>query len=274
MVSLQLGFFFIVYLHYYLYLSFIIIIYYIFFVTYAIITWYFCFTFQSDVNLKGDDLLGDIMSELQQKPSSSSLPSAPPQVKLKRKAPAKTVVNPFSTKAIKRANPVKALAPVDTNKATVVEETEDVKMEEEVEDIKEEPMQQEEEAPSRRPKPQIRTALDCLDPEAMEAEVEEEEKVKKEMDVSGIDFDDDFGVENAAPKEEESLPELVSGGTAWETVKSSQPEYTADIQVDSSQLPLIQDEDGEQVLKMFWIDAYEDQYKQPGKSRISCYSIL
>lgn len=38
-----------------------------------------------------------------------------------------------------------------------------------------------------------------------------------------------------------------------------------DIQVDSEHLPLVTNLDGKQVLRFFWLDAYEDQYKQPGK---------
>ena len=40
-----------------------------------------------------------------------------------------------------------------------------------------------------------------------------------------------------------------------------------DVQVDSSQLPLVSNEDGDQVLRMYWLDAYEDPYKQPGMKR-------
>lgn len=37
-----------------------------------------------------------------------------------------------------------------------------------------------------------------------------------------------------------------------------------DIQVDTSQIPVIMNENGDQVLRFFWLDAYEDQYKNPG----------
>ena len=50
-------------------------------------------------------------------------------------------------------------------------------------------------------------------------------------------------------------------------MSSSQPDVTdipPDFVVDSSRLPLT-DVDGEQVLRMFWLDAYEDPYKQPGR---------
>ena len=201
------------------------------------------------------------MSELHQKPSQSI--AAPPKAQMKRKAPAKTVVNPFSTKVLKRANPVKPLIPVDSNKKEVQE------VKDEIEEIKEEtPV----EVPVTRPKPQIRTALDNLDPDLIDEEPEIEEIVTQDVqeDISGIDFDDDFGEENTAPKSEAKLPksevlDIGEGGKMWETVKGSQPEIPVDIQVDASQLPMTTGEDGEQVMRMYWIDAYEDQYKQPGE---------
>ncbi|XP_041439480.1 DNA polymerase alpha catalytic subunit-like isoform X1 [Xenopus laevis] len=39
---------------------------------------------------------------------------------------------------------------------------------------------------------------------------------------------------------------------------------TTEIQVDSSHLPLVTGADGSQVFRFYWLDAYEDQYSQPG----------
>ena len=53
---------------------------------------------------------------------------------------------------------------------------------------------------------------------------------------------------------------------AWQSKDTSgEADIPTDIVVDSSKLPLTQVE-GEQVLRMYWLDAYEDQYKQPGKN--------
>ena len=54
-------------------------------------------------------------------------------------------------------------------------------------------------------------------------------------------------------------------GTSWETVKAESMDLPRDVQVDSSKLPLTTGEDGEQVLRMYWFDAYEDYFKQPGE---------
>ena len=59
---------------------------------------------------------------------------------------------------------------------------------------------------------------------------------------------------------------LPSAATTWETGKADVSEIPTDIIVDSSKLPLTKNEDGEQVLRMYWLDAYEDAYKQPGKA--------
>ena len=53
----------------------------------------------------------------------------------------------------------------------------------------------------------------------------------------------------------------------WESIKcedTSQSESTIDIQVDSSELPLVADQDGNQVLRFYWLDVFEDPFKQPG----------
>uniref|UniRef100_A0A8D3CC77 DNA polymerase n=1 Tax=Scophthalmus maximus TaxID=52904 RepID=A0A8D3CC77_SCOMX len=60
-------------------------------------------------------------------------------------------------------------------------------------------------------------------------------------------------------------------------------EAPAEVQVDSSKLPLVEGSDGEQVFRFYWLDAFEDQYSQPGvvylfgkvwiesaKSHVSC----
>lgn len=53
----------------------------------------------------------------------------------------------------------------------------------------------------------------------------------------------------------------------WESIKcddTSYAETAMDVQVDSSELPLVDDEDGNQVLRFYWLDVFEDPFKQPG----------
>ena len=71
-----------------------------------------------------------------------------------------------------------------------------------------------------------------------------------------------------------SSPEetVMTGWNGFQDSNSGQSEVTTDIHVDSSQLPLVAREDGEQVLRFYWLDAYEDQYKNPGKDYIAVAS--
>nr|DBA34120.1 TPA: hypothetical protein GDO54_001717 [Pyxicephalus adspersus] len=53
-------------------------------------------------------------------------------------------------------------------------------------------------------------------------------------------------------------------GSCWDQMANETEPVTNDVQVDSSLLPLVTDEDGDQVFRFYWLDAYEDQYNQPG----------
>ena len=54
-------------------------------------------------------------------------------------------------------------------------------------------------------------------------------------------------------------------GMSWETVKGEHMNLPRDVQVDSSKLPVTTNEVGDQVLRMYWFDAYEDYFNQPGR---------
>ncbi len=49
----------------------------------------------------------------------------------------------------------------------------------------------------------------------------------------------------------------------------------ADVHVDPARLPLVAagEDGGDQVLRMFWLDAYEDPFKQPGKCQSSDHTL-
>uniref|UniRef100_A0A8C4HS22 DNA polymerase n=1 Tax=Dicentrarchus labrax TaxID=13489 RepID=A0A8C4HS22_DICLA len=54
-------------------------------------------------------------------------------------------------------------------------------------------------------------------------------------------------------------------GSSWgQEEEGVASEAQAEIQVDSSQLPLVEGADGEQVFRFYWLDAFEDPYSQPG----------
>lgn len=55
-------------------------------------------------------------------------------------------------------------------------------------------------------------------------------------------------------------------GSSWGQEEGGSSEAPAEIQVDSSQLPLVEGEDGEQVFRFYWLDAFEEPYSQPGEA--------
>lgn len=66
------------------------------------------------------------------------------------------------------------------------------------------------------------------------------------------------------------LPLLLSRsnriGSSWgQEEESGASDAPAEIQVDASQLPLLERADGEKVFRFYWLDAFEDPYNQPGK---------
>ena len=51
---------------------------------------------------------------------------------------------------------------------------------------------------------------------------------------------------------------LISGGAGWFSSGQSEPQaQLKEVSIDSSVLPTVKTEEGEEVLRMFWIDAYE-----------------
>ena len=58
-------------------------------------------------------------------------------------------------------------------------------------------------------------------------------------------------------------------GSSWgQEEEGGANEGPAEVQVDSSQLPLVTGPEGELVFRFYWLDAFEDQYNQPGKPRL------
>uniref|UniRef100_A0A672P5Y4 Uncharacterized protein n=1 Tax=Sinocyclocheilus grahami TaxID=75366 RepID=A0A672P5Y4_SINGR len=88
--------------------------------------------------------------------------------------------------------------------------------------------------------------------EPMEAENIEEEPVKAELEMTPT-------VKFAL------LRSGLGGGMGWEKIEEGEPiETPVEVQVDSSQLPLMEGPDGDMVFRFYWLDAFEDQYSQPG----------
>uniref|UniRef100_A0A8C1UTQ1 DNA polymerase n=1 Tax=Cyprinus carpio TaxID=7962 RepID=A0A8C1UTQ1_CYPCA len=90
--------------------------------------------------------------------------------------------------------------------------------------------------------------------EPMEAENIEEEPVKVKAEL-----------ETTPTVKFALLRSGLGGGMAWEKIEEDEPfETPVEVQVDSSQLPLMEGPDGDMVFRFYWLDAFEDQYSQPG----------
>uniref|UniRef100_A0A673AWT0 DNA polymerase n=1 Tax=Sphaeramia orbicularis TaxID=375764 RepID=A0A673AWT0_9TELE len=83
------------------------------------------------------------------------------------------------------------------------------------------------------------------------------------MALDGVDFDEpmdvEFNDEKHVVKEDTEL-----GGSWGQEDESTVSVAPAEVQVDSSRLPLVEGADGEQVFRFYWLDAFEEPYSQPG----------
>ncbi|XP_063099015.1 DNA polymerase alpha catalytic subunit isoform X3 [Cavia porcellus] len=62
-----------------------------------------------------------------------------------------------------------------------------------------------------------------------------------------------------------SLGSVLPDVSCWDIDQEDDISFSAqEVQVDSSQLPLVKGADEDQVFQFYWLDAYEDQYNQPG----------
>ncbi|XP_077411185.1 DNA polymerase alpha catalytic subunit isoform X2 [Vanacampus margaritifer] len=212
---------------------------------------------EKDVDLSKDDLLGDILQDLHSEKSPILAP--PPVVTLKKKKSIGSPMNPFSIKPQMSKEPPKAKvirpppsdnqrpsatsSPPSKRAAVVEKETEPVKKQEE--DDKAEDL-----------------VFDTMDfDEPMEVGPEEplEPAVRQESS-------SECKTARVAPKEEAQDAILIKTGGSWglDDGVSAVTEATAEVQVDSSKLPLVEGPDGEQVFRFYWLDAFEDPYNQPG----------
>ncbi|KAM4605996.1 DNA polymerase alpha catalytic subunit [Polymixia lowei] len=223
---------------------------------------------EKDVDLSNDDLLGDILQDLHSEKPSHLIP--PPVVTLKKKKSLGAPMNPFS---IKSQTP-KASPSSGGLKGRVIRP----------------PPADLTPRPSARPLPSSAPAPP-VERKKVKAEVMDEEEVNDTLELEGVDFDEPMEVETEAaeqpslkeeaepepkaaaavtvePKTEPQDPVLMSNriGSSWgqEEEGGGVSEAPAEVLVDSSQLPLVEGPDGEQVFRFYWLDAFEDQYSQPG----------
>ncbi|XP_021572093.1 DNA polymerase alpha catalytic subunit [Carlito syrichta] len=207
------------------------------------------------VDLSKDDLLGDILQDL-----NTEIPqiTPPPVMTLKKKRSIGALLNPFS---------------VHTPKAVPSGKTAS--------------------SASRKEPPLTPIPLKCAEfsGESVQAEHMEVKQESGVMEFEDGDFDEpmeaeEVNVEPVAAKtwDHESEPaervkheadpgkgttsylgSFLPDVSCWDIDQEDESSFSAqEVQVDSSHLPLVNGADEEQVFQFYWLDAYEDQYSQPG----------
>nr|XP_060626106.1 DNA polymerase alpha catalytic subunit [Anolis sagrei ordinatus] len=235
------------------------------------------------VDLSKDDLLGDILQDL----NAESVHMAPPPVPvLKKKRLFGTPLNPFSlqsqgatckkiSSAVQQAvtpekREISAVYPSHSKHSDYPAASEAVKEEstapeKEVDHLKnggllkikqenvteedEQAMMDFDDGDFDEPLEEVRTVAENVTSVKEEVKLENKQMEQKDSEKTGSHFLNS------------SLPEI----SCWDRIDEDENGHlTSEIQVDSSQLPLTTGEDGQQVFRFYWVDAYEDQYTQPG----------
>ncbi|KAL0587906.1 DNA polymerase alpha catalytic subunit [Plecturocebus cupreus] len=207
------------------------------------------------VDLSKDDLLGDILQDLN---TETPQITPPPVMILKKRTSIGASPNPFSVHTPtavpsgKIAFPVSRkeppLTPVPLKRAefagepvqaeSTEEEQESGPMEFEDGDF-DEPMEAEE------------VDLEAVAAKTWDQESEPAEEVKQEVDPGKGTMS--------------YLGSVLSDISCWDVDQEGDSSFSVqEVQVDSSHLPLVKGADEEQVFHFYWLDAYEDQYNQPG----------
>ncbi|XP_034428633.1 DNA polymerase alpha catalytic subunit isoform X1 [Hippoglossus hippoglossus] len=239
---------------------------------------------EKDVDLSKDDLLGDILQDLHsEKPSPLA---APPVVTLKKKKSLGSPLNPFS---------IKPQMPKESPSATGLKSK-----------VIRPPLSHPSPRASAVPPP----SKPALPSEKQRVKELDDEEVNDSLAFDGVDFDEpmEVGLEEQKPVVTEDAepgskvgavaavkvepkaecPDSVLmssriGGSWGQEEEDGVTEAQAEVQVDSSKLPLAEGPDGEQVFRFYWLDAFEEPYSKPGvvylfgkvwiesaKSHVSC----
>ncbi|RLW07871.1 hypothetical protein DV515_00003617 [Chloebia gouldiae] len=245
-------------------------------------------TLQKTVDLSKDDLLGDILQDIS---AETVQLSPPPVIMLKRKRSAGVPLNPFSVQSqtSKVITPISKKAPAHVRKETLppasfhpkhpnytaksvrVSENEDTKH-------MQKPIENERivKAVGEKATKVLPAALPDDDQgmmdfdeedfdEPMEAEhvetiPETAESLKRDSEIEKKETE-----QLESEKKETSVLSSLPGLSCWDRTDEDEADLAAaEVQLDPNLLPLVNGESGDQVLRFYWLDAYEDQFSQPG----------
>uniref|UniRef100_A0A672SXJ7 DNA polymerase n=1 Tax=Sinocyclocheilus grahami TaxID=75366 RepID=A0A672SXJ7_SINGR len=90
--------------------------------------------------------------------------------------------------------------------------------------------------------------------------------LEEAIEFDEMDFDEPMEAENVEEEPVKVKAELETSTVEPKTEPQDEMLMYApvEVQVDSSQLPLVEGPDGDMVFRFYWLDAFEDQYNQPG----------
>ncbi|CAG5130361.1 unnamed protein product, partial [Candidula unifasciata] len=224
---------------------------------------------EADVSLANDDILDGLMGELNKK--AVKLPSGKHDQPI-TKPPKKAAYNPFKVDTRTPPQKVQALETAGSVKRNLSYEKVPVSKKSNI-------------SASKDLLTAVKVEPDDV-PEHSGSDSDIQENINKveqvndgqdELDMSDIDFDDvedctredikveptDHQLENK-PKPSRHLISEDTLTVGWDNAGSTGQSVPVDVQVDTSKLPLTSNATGEQVLRFYWLDAFEDPYHQPG----------
>ncbi|NWR74366.1 DPOLA polymerase, partial [Centropus unirufus] len=230
------------------------------------------------VDLSKDDLLGDILQDL------NAEISPPPIITLKRKRSSGVPLNPFSvpSQTPKVITPISKKAPAHlrkeapppasfrskhTNypaKSVVASENEDTKYVQKatangevVKTIEEETVEDDNQGVMEFDEEDFDEPMEA---EHVENVPETAQSLKKDKEINQKE------AQQLESKKEASVLSCPPPDTScWDGIEEDEADLVvADVQLDPNLLPLVNGENDERVLKFYWLDAYEDQFSQPG----------
>ncbi|XP_040194138.1 DNA polymerase alpha catalytic subunit isoform X1 [Rana temporaria] len=219
------------------------------------------------VDLSKDDLLGDLLQDLKSQPAQIT---PPPIVTLKKRRPAGAPLNPFSIPA---AHSAPKASPASVRKVSNVAKQEHksvspsevpCKLSSKKVEIKKESVTKSEHSGSMITGEEPSNEEDQ---EMVEFDDGDFDEPMEDMEVksnAGITVKDEKHYKEDVKVDEKSYTNCTASESCWDQMANETEPMTTEVQLDSSLLPLVTGEDGDQVFRFYWLDAYEDHYNQRG----------
>ncbi|XP_015683174.1 DNA polymerase alpha catalytic subunit [Protobothrops mucrosquamatus] len=213
------------------------------------------------VDLSKDDLLGDILQDLNAKP----VHVVPPVPVLKKRRILGTPLNPFSvqsedskvTAVVRKSIPLgkKEIPSLQSNHSVYLARSEAITEESINNENGVQPMENEE---------LVKIKEESIKEDEQDRIIFDDGDFDESIPGMGIVSEEvTFLKEEMELEQKQMLCSSLHDKSCWDRIDEDEF-VSSEIQVDSSQFPLTKGEEGQQIFKFYWLDAYEDQYNQPG----------